>query len=121
MERLQEIEMLAKFMGFEGQHEEWCGNNIEVEDQFSETGKSMAPYEPDKCYNQLFEIVERIESNGYFHSVYSNAADKGQIYSSFSDSEYKGMWEASTASPVRINAIYGCVVKMVDYLNKQNK
>jgi hypothetical protein len=119
MERLHEIEMLAKFMGFEGQHEEWCGNNIAVEDQFSESGKSMIPYEPDKYYDQLFEIVEKIESMGFFHSVSRNAADNGMAYSGFNDSEYKTIGEYQQADNNRHLVIYKSVVKMVEWLNKQ--
>ncbi len=60
MNKLEEIEMLAIFMGHDGQHEEWCGNNILIDDHFSETGKGMCAYNPDTNWNQLMEIVGKI-------------------------------------------------------------
>lgn len=114
---IQEIEMLAIFMEYEGQHEEWCGNNIEVEDQFSPSGKSMIPYKPNEDYNQLFEIIEAIEARGYFHSIYRNVSDNGRAYSGFNDRDYKTVGGYQQANGSRLIAIYGSVVKMVEYLN----
>jgi len=112
----QEIEMLANFMEYEGQHEEWCGNNILVEDRFSESGKSMIPYNPNEDYNQLFEIIEAIEAMGYFHTIYRNVSDNGRAYSGFKDRDYKQLWEYQQSNGSRLIATYQSVVKMVEYL-----
>lgn len=58
---IEEIETLAIFMGYEGQHEEWCGNNILIDDNFSETGKIMIAYNPDSNWCQLMDIIHRIK------------------------------------------------------------
>jgi hypothetical protein len=61
MTLIEEIKMISDFMGFEGQHEEWCGNNILINDDFSDTGKNMVPYNPDKNWYDLMPVVERLE------------------------------------------------------------
>jgi hypothetical protein len=53
---LKQNEKFAQFMGYEGQHEDWCGNNILVEDIFMEDGKSLVPYEVHKNWHYIMEI-----------------------------------------------------------------
>jgi hypothetical protein len=54
---VKQNEKFAQFMGYEGQHEDWCGNHILVEDMFSEDGKSLVPYEVHKNWHYIMEIV----------------------------------------------------------------
>jgi len=78
MNKIEEIEMLALFMGHDGQHEDWCGNNILIDDDFSETGKNMIPYNPDKNWSQLMEIVRKIDNLQLFDSPeYRDLAECG--------------------------------------------
>jgi len=60
-EILEGNKLIAEFMGFEGQHEDWCGNNIlEVDEVFG--GEKLYPYSPDKEWNRLMPVVEKIST-----------------------------------------------------------
>lgn len=52
--------LIAEFMGFEGQHEDWCGNNI------LEIDELMVPqlrhYKPNERWDDLMPVVEKIQS-----------------------------------------------------------
>lgn len=52
-------------MGYEYQIEEWCGSNILKDDLFSETGKSMQPFNPNDCWSDLMPVVEKITRHVY--------------------------------------------------------
>ena len=56
-EILEGNKLIAEFMGLEGQHEEWCGNNVLRESVF---GEMLYPYNPDKDWNDLMPVVEKI-------------------------------------------------------------
>lgn len=62
---------IAEFMGYENQCEDWCGSNIlEMDDLFGEP--FMRPFDPDKRWDDLMPVVEKISR---LHLKYSNAEE----------------------------------------------
>lgn len=53
--------LIAEFMGYEGQHEDWCGNNVLVDCEFSEGGKTMLPYNIHENWSWLMPAVTKIK------------------------------------------------------------
>jgi len=60
---LESNRMIAEFMGYENQCEDWCGSNIlEMDGLFGEP--FMRPFDPDKRWDDLMPVVDRIEKHG---------------------------------------------------------
>lgn len=63
MERvIENNKLIAEFMGYEGQREEWCGNNIlEFNDFIGED--ELRSYSPDKRWDDIMPVVDKIKNN----------------------------------------------------------
>lgn len=62
---------IAEFMGYEGQHEDRCGNNILREDSI--TGEHyMFPFRPHTNWEDLMPCVEKIETLGLVFYIFGN-------------------------------------------------
>lgn len=99
-EIIKNNEMIANFMGLEGQHEDWCGNNVVCGDQYSDNG--MRLYKPNEWWNDLMPVVEKIAE---FEIKDADVIHNGQ--DSYFDSYYPrtfGMTDCDTREfMVRIN------------------
>jgi len=111
-EILEGNKLIAEFMGYEGQHEDWCGNNIEVEDQFSETGKSMIAYSPNESWRWLMEAVIKIEDGLFAVEIKDNHCfiSGYRKYEGFTILHKKSMES-------KITATYKAVVAFIKWYN----
>lgn len=67
---LEGNKLIAEFMGLEGQHEEWCGNNVlSKDDVFG--GEQLVPYRPNESWNDLMPAVEKISTLKFRYGRFS--------------------------------------------------
>jgi hypothetical protein len=64
MDKIQGNKIIADYMELEGQHEEWCGNNVLMPDKFLGTDV-MTPYCPDENWADLMPAVTKICNHQY--------------------------------------------------------
>lgn len=120
--------LIAEFMGFEGQHEDWCGNNVEVPDEFSETGKTMVEYNVNENWGWLMPVVEKISSHVY-------EVEKADEYSGVKEIKHRaflrtfgpgeGEWMVRFnrfplhCAPTLIEAAYAACVQFIEWHKQQ--
>lgn len=115
-ETLEKNRLIAEFMNYEGQHEDWCGNNIVDNDDFQ--GDFMRPFRPESNWSDLMPVVEKI--NRYtFNDEYNDTAycrtfglvaDDGDIMVRINRF---GINYGKTL----IEAIYKAVIEFIEWLN----
>jgi len=96
-ETLEKNKLIAEFMNYEGQHEDWCGNNIVDNDDFQ--GDFMRPFRPESNWSDLMPVVEKIESLGLTAKIYTGhttiaSRDASFISQKLSDSKIEATYEA---------------------------
>jgi len=67
---LEGNKLIAEFMGYEGQHEEWCGNNIMCNDELLGT-EQLTPYYPNKSWDWLMLAVDKISTLKFKYGRFS--------------------------------------------------
>jgi hypothetical protein len=113
---IESNKLIADFMGYEGQHEDWCGNNILQEDSL--TGeKQMFPFRPHECWNDLMPVVEKIESMGIHTCIESCGGHVCLIQQHPNDKDKFKLSAHSYSS--KIEAVYKCVILFIG--SKQNE
>lgn len=120
---IENNKLIAEFMGYDGQHEEWCGNNV-----LDENGlgfKEMRPYNPDSNWGDIMPVVEKIESVGYYSHIrggLNNTKDKKIQYVIFwsDDSGLEVAEEYFEDERSKIECIYSCVIQFIKWHNQNN-
>ena len=59
IELVENNRIVAEFMGYEGQFEEWCGSNILAMCDFI-SEKQLVPFNPESNWSDLMPVVEKI-------------------------------------------------------------
>lgn len=115
MTLVEQNEKLAKFMGYEGQHEEWCGNNILEHNPFL-GGMQAVSFDPEKRWDQLMPIVEKLDLiDGYTcisidHDCVFLHRKGGEML------DFKNKEEGS-----KISAVYKAVCAGIEWIEVNNK
>lgn len=105
-------EMFANFMGLDGQHEEWCGNNVLYFDNLMGE-EQLRSYNPHECWSDLMPIVEKIarlnnskenigfRTFGMLSSETGNLMSRLDGYSLFAEENF-------------ITSVYNCCVEFLE-------
>lgn len=98
--------LIAQFMGYEGQHEEWCGNN--VLDINGLGFEEMRPYNPHSNWSDLMPVIEKIEDYG---------ASTFQIFGT--SAKYKPQYDIELLNhgETKIEAVYKTVIEFINWYN----
>ena len=106
---LENNKIIAEFMGYEGQHEDLCGNNILDNDNFQ--GEIMRPFMPEKTWDDLMPVVEKIDIICQSLNDIQENMD-GFIKKSVIDDEL---------TYGKINPVYLAIVLFVEWYNTQDR
>jgi hypothetical protein len=105
-------EVFAKFMGYEGQHEDWCGNNILVDSIFAEHKDSVS-YDVHKDWNWIMEIIFKLEEYEGIRIVIDGDNCKFK-YGSKTKAEHEFFNN-------KILSVYAVITIAVDFVKARNK
>lgn len=116
---LENNKLIAEFMELEGQHEEWCGNNIlEFNELIGED--ELRSYSPDKRWDDLMPVVDKIESLGYFSHIKSGQRKDGKykrhymsIYCDETDIEISEVYIEEDGSKLEVT--YKSVIEFINW------
>jgi len=117
-EILEGNKLIAEFMGFEGQHEDWCGNNVlETDEIFG--GENLYPYSPNKEWDRLMPVVEKISTIKFRFGRFSTkiVTLSREPYCRM-DSTAKSFRNSSYNGTPLINAVYETVLDFIKWYNK---
>jgi len=105
--------LIAEFMNYDGQHEEWCGNNVLMPDKFLGTDV-MIPYTPNENWADLMPVIDRIESvDGCSYKVMLQYA-----FAAVSDTSQHGdPYIVRAIGMTRIETAYNLVIKFIKWHN----
>jgi len=106
MNTTENNKLISEFMGYDGQHEEWCGNNVIEYDTFLECNQGR-PYNPDIKWDDLMPVIEKIESLGYKFQICRHRA---QIYL---DDGFNSPALCDSKSETKIQAAYAAVADFI--------
>ncbi len=105
--------LIAEFMGFAGQHEDWCGNNV-LETGFSGEPK-LFPYEPHKDWNRLMPVVTKIQSLGCFVQIAISVETRCTISATITKIK---SWQTSMKDRSAIVVVWLTCIEFIKWYNQ---
>jgi hypothetical protein len=114
-------ELIAEFMGIHVR--DWSGVLFySDEDGYVDIAGDAQPYWPDKSWNQLMSVVEKIQSIGYHTSMYHDCDKLTYTYRNemriVNSDESKIRYRELSNGETMIQCVYTAVVQFVKWHNQ---
>lgn len=109
---IENNKLIAEFMGFDGQHEEWCGNNIVDLNEFVDENQ-LRPYNPHERWDDLMPVYKQMRN--CLESMLRptvNHCCKGDMIELDASLEL---------TDINIKGVYKHIVEFIKWHNEQNQ